>query len=408
MRKLISVVTRASAAMAALSITLSACGEQEQPGTPIAMNEEQLMTRLLEAQPGDVIEIPEGKYNFDRSLSLTVDNVTLRGAGMDKTTLSFAGQIAGAEGLLVTASDFIVEDLAIEDTKGDGLKVNDGENIIIRRVRVEWTNGPSTENGAYGLYPVQTKNLLVEDSVAIGASDAGIYVGQSENVVVRNNTAERNVAGIEIENTRFADVYRNVATQNTGGILVFNMPDLPVTGSHVRIFDNEIHDNNTDNFGHEGTAVANVPAGSGIIINSHDLIEVFENEIRDHKTANILISSVMSTDYADREASDVFDPYPNQIAIRTNEFSGGGNDPDLQELAVLKEALFGPQGKLPDIVWDGFAEGDAATAQICVDDDQVQVLNFDGPNGSAAPRVEREPFACELEPLMPVQLALVP
>ena len=57
---------------------------------------------------------------------------------------------------------------AIEDTAGDGLKVNEGRNIVIRRVRTEWTNGPDEKNGAYGIYPVQAENVLLEDSVAIG------------------------------------------------------------------------------------------------------------------------------------------------------------------------------------------------------------------------------------------------
>ena len=128
--------------------------------------------------------------------------------------------------MLVYASDFTIEHLAIEDSKGDGLKVNDGENITIRDVRVEWTGGPKTTNGAYGIYPVKSKNVLIEDSASIGASDAGIYVGQSQNVIVRRNRAEKNVAGIEIENTINADVYENTATGNSGGILVFNMPNL--------------------------------------------------------------------------------------------------------------------------------------------------------------------------------------
>ncbi len=124
--------------------------------------------------------------------------------------------------------------------KGDGLKVNEGENITIRGVRVEWTRGPDTDNGAYGLYPVQTRNVLIEDSVVIGASDAGIYVGQSQNIVVRRNRAERNVAGVEIENCIGADVYDNVATGNTGGILVFNMSDLPQPGHTTRVFGNRV------------------------------------------------------------------------------------------------------------------------------------------------------------------------
>ncbi|HNS87191.1 MAG TPA: parallel beta-helix domain-containing protein, partial [Parvularculaceae bacterium] len=165
------------------ALALAGCGRKEQTTTAPAdaSYQDGLMTQLIDAKPGDVIEIPEGRFSFDRSLSLAVDGVTIRGAGMDKTVLSFKDQIAGAEGLLVTASDFTIEDLAIEDTKGDALKVNQGKNIVIRRVRTEWTGGPKTENGAYGIYPVKTANVLIEGSIAIGASDAGIYVGQSKN-----------------------------------------------------------------------------------------------------------------------------------------------------------------------------------------------------------------------------------
>ena len=86
------------------------------------------------------------------------------------------------------------------------------------------------ENGAYGIYPVQSSHILIDSSVAIGAADAGIYVGQSSQIIVRNSRAEYNVAGIEIENSTFADVYDNVATNNTGGILVFDLPNLEIQG----------------------------------------------------------------------------------------------------------------------------------------------------------------------------------
>jgi len=125
-----------------------------------------------------VIEVPEGKIHFERTLSLTVDKVTLRGKGMDKTVLSFAGQKEGAQALLVKANDFTIEDIGIEDSAGDALTVQGGTNIIIRRVRAEWTRGANAGNGPYAIYPVECKNLLVEDSVARGAADAGIYVGQ--------------------------------------------------------------------------------------------------------------------------------------------------------------------------------------------------------------------------------------
>src|SRR3546814_13568453 len=137
-----------------------------------------MQQQLLDAKPGDVIEIPAGRHALDRSLSLHVDEVTIRGAGIDKTVLSFKGQRSGAEGLIVNADDFTLESLAIEDSKGDGGKVNEGENITIRGVRVEWTNGPDTDNGAYGLYQVTPRNVLSEDSGVIGARDGGIYGGQ--------------------------------------------------------------------------------------------------------------------------------------------------------------------------------------------------------------------------------------
>jgi len=143
--------------------------------------QKQLQLQLIQAQPGDVITIPAGVHPISRGLSLDVSGVTIRGEGMDNSILSFKDQLQGAEGLLVNASDFTIEDLAIEDTAGDGLKVNGGKNIVIRRVRAEWTNGPDTSNGAYGIYPVQTENLLLEECVAIAASDAAIATHSSSN-----------------------------------------------------------------------------------------------------------------------------------------------------------------------------------------------------------------------------------
>ena len=136
--------------------------------------QQQLMEALIDAKPGDVIEIPEGVFVVDMGLTLNVDGVTIRGQGADRTILNFRNQEAGAQGLLVTADNFTIENLALEDTKGDALKINESQNVVVRGVRTEWTTGPATANGAYGIYPVQSRNVLIEDSIAIGASDAGI------------------------------------------------------------------------------------------------------------------------------------------------------------------------------------------------------------------------------------------
>ena len=369
-----------------------------------------LHERLLDAKPGDVIEIPAGKFSFDRSLTLRANGVTIRGAGMDKSVLSFKGQKAGAEGLLVNGDDFTIENLTIEDSKGDGLKISESKNVTIRKVKVQWTGGPSTKNGAYGLYPVLTKNVLIEDSVAIGASDAGIYVGQSDGVIVRRSRAESNVAGIEIENTINADVYENVATKNTGGILVFNMPNLTQQGGNIRVFNNKVIANNTENFGAKGTPVASVPAGSGMVVNANDDVEIFDNEIADNATANFIISSVYSTGYKDSSMAKDFDPYPERIYVHGNKVSGGGDSPDGMDLKALKLALYGLGGSFPDVLWDGYynkdrkVDGKTATSpQICLRD-VSGVINADGPGGYKNPSKDAKPFECDLPRLPAVDL----
>ena len=404
----------ATGALAIMFAALASCSQPEtdQSAADATMRvEDRLMLQLIDAQPGDVIEIPAGTFSFTRGLSLTADGVTIRGQGMDKTVLSFADQIAGAEGLLVTASDFTIEDLAIEDAKGDGLKINEGENITIRRVRAEWTGGPKTENGAYGIYPVQTTNVLIEDTVTIGASDAGLYVGQSKDVIVRRNRAEYNVAGIEIENTVNADVYENIATNNTGGILVFNMPQLQQAGEATRVYNNQIFSNNVENFGHPGTPVASVPAGSGVMINSNDRVEIFDNQISDNKTGNIIISSLFTTGYSESSTSETFDAYPESIFIYDNIFSGGDNAPDQPELELARLALFGADGRLPDIIWDGFYDAEKIVdgvmpdaLRICIDNGDAGILNANGPSGFTQPSTDMTPFQCSLERLPAISL----
>jgi parallel beta-helix repeat protein len=391
---------------------LTACGQQPVATTTPADYEKMLRTQLETAKPGDVITIPAGTHPMTRSLVLSTNGVTIRGEGMDKSILSFKGQLAGAEGLLVNASDFTIEDVAIEDTKGDALKVNDGSNIAIRRVRTEWTGGPSTQNGAYGIYPVMTQNTLIDGAVAIGASDAGIYVGQSRNVVIRNSRAEFNVAGIEIENTIGADVHDNVATHNTGGILVFNMPDLKQPGHNTRVFNNQIITNNTANFGAEGSAVAGVPAGSGVVVNSNDNVEIFDNTIGDNDTANMLISSYFSVTYSgERALAETFDPYPEGIYIYGNTFSKGGGAPDRPALQALRQGLFGDDGHLPDIVWDGivnparFVDGTLPVEySICVDNGSADILDADNANANANPKIVTDAHRCSLEKLPAIVL----
>ena len=64
--------------------------------------------------------------------------------------------------MMVTANGFTIEDIGVEDTKGDGLKVKGADKVIVRRFRAEWTGGALATNGSYGIYPVECKNVLIE------------------------------------------------------------------------------------------------------------------------------------------------------------------------------------------------------------------------------------------------------
>jgi parallel beta-helix repeat protein len=337
--------------------------------TPGPKAEEETLRVLNDrVRPGDTIEFGEGTFSFTQELTLRTNRVTIRGRGVDKTILSFQKQNQGKQGILVNRDGFALEDLTIEDTKGDGVKVEGASGVTFRRVRARWTGKPKASNGAYGIYPVQCKGVLVEDCEAYGASDAGIYVGQSETIIVRRCRAERNVAGIEIENSTDADVYDNVATNNSGGLLIFDLPDLPVkNGKRIRAFRNKVLSNNHPNFATPGTMVSTISPGTGLIVLCSDQVEVFKNEIKGNNTFNLAVISYLITgrEYKDKE----FDPIPEGVYIHDNTFADGGRKPTGPR-GELFGALLGTP--VPDMVWDGvmnrgkFKDGTPPPAQRVV------------------------------------------
>lgn len=336
-----------------------------------------LQTALIEAEPGATIIMPEGVFSLNDGLSLDVDGVYLKGAGQDKTILNFAEQTGAGEGLLVTSDDVVLSDFAVQDTKGDGIKSKNADRITYRDLTVEWTRGPHPENGAYAVYPVESEDVLVERVTVRACSDAGIYVGQSNNIIVRDSLAEFNVAGIEIENSSNADVYNNIARNNTGGILVFDLPDLPVMGGNsTRVFNNTIENNNIENFAPPGGIVAELTSGTGLTVMANRNVHVFDNTFANNKTVHIVIAA-----YTRETEDENYFPLPRDIVVRDNSYSGGGDAPEGM-FALLGAALGAP---LPEIIWDGVTAygGETINANIVIDEAEgVRSLNL---QGGAAP-----------------------
>jgi parallel beta-helix repeat protein len=314
-----------------------------------------LQEALIVAEPGDVVQLGAGRFVLTDGLSLDVKGVTVRGQGMDATVLDFTGQQGAGEGLLVTSDEVTLRDFAVENSKGDGIKSKGADNIAYYRVRVTWTGGPKETNGAYGIYPVESTGVLVDGCKVSGASDAGIYVGQSKDITVRYSYVEYSVAGIEIENSRNALVSGNLVTRNTGGILVFDLPNLPVmNGGNTVVENNLVVDNDTPNFAPKGNIVAGVPRGTGVMIMANEDVAVTGNTLINNATSQIMVLA-----YPNAFNDKNYNPYPRRIQIGANRIAGGGTDPQFPGGAELK-AAFG--GAMPPLLWDGLGGADAIHA----------------------------------------------
>ena len=358
--------------------------------TPGGDAQEKVQTALLDAKPGDVVQLAAGRYELTDGLSLDVPGVTVKGAGPAATVLSFKGQKGSGEGLLVSSNKVTVRDLGVEDARGDGIKAKGVDQISFVNVRVEWTGGPKATNGAYGVYPVSSTNVLIDRVTVTGASDAGIYVGQSKNIVIKNSTAQFNVAGIEIENSMNADVHDNLSTHNAGGILVFDLPGLPQMGGHsTRVFANKVVANDTPNFAPKGNIVSNVPTGTGVMIMANRNVHVFGNTIDGNGTAAVMLVAY-TNDYADLS----YNPLPRDISVHDNKIGRNGFDPQFPGGPILAKAM---GGSLPPVIWDGvtnFTRKGASTPEavhVRLMDGPVADLHFASPGAVMTAKPEVKP-----------------
>lgn len=377
-----------------------------------------MVTAMIAARPGDTIEFSEGYFELRSGLQISsTENIHIKGQGMNETILSFK-ESSSQEGFLAnTVRGVVVEDLTVLDSPGDAFKLQGVDHGTLRRVRAFWSSGRNTadedpvtaENyreklqvactdparhnpnnpnptetdttspdytvsilsGRYGIYPVNSQNILVENAESVGASDAGIYVGQTDNAIIRNSRAAFNVFGFEIENVRGGEYMGNIAECNTGGFLIYDLDGLTRYGSRTRMYQNIARNNNTYNFAEPGSLVANVPRGVGMITLGYDKIDVFDNVFEDHGTAGIVHTSYeLMGPPGDRR----LDMYTEGVHIFNNTFKNNGNDvpqPDFATILAtegeqvtsafpllvgLKVAAATGQYRGAHIVWDGYAD----------------------------------------------------
>ncbi len=404
-----------------LIFSLIACSSYEEVANRGGVSwqniEKDLQTAMIMAESGDTLMIPAGFFSFEKSLLLDdKKNVVIQGAGIDQTVLSFKNQTEGAEGIKVSqCKNITFANFTIEDAAGDNIKVADTDGIRLSFVKSQWTGIVNKNNGAYALYPVLCKNVIIENCIAIGASDAGIYVGQSDSVIIRNNEASQNVAGIESENSNYVEIYDNTAVNNTGGILIFDLPGLTQYGSQIKVYNNMVRENNHDNFAPEGNIVGIVPPGTGIMVLATREVDIYQNNIINNTTVGVAVVSYELVSAISKEDEDTeehegssqtinsnykldkkYNPYPAKITVKNNFYENNNwfatFQHDFGKLFIYKSP-FNP----PDIVFDGFIEpGKSFRDILCLDEKQkLTFINLDAPNDLEGLNKDITGFKCE-------------
>lgn len=361
----------ASLTLPSAALGLSAC-TTESTGctvtlTPGADDQTAANRAFVSARSGDTVCFAPGTYTYSDPIETrSLSDFTVRGLGAtpNDVVLDFRGQAAGAKGLSFTAmTDLLIENLTVENAAADDVFVTGSTGVTFREVRAGWTDDiPMDRRGRYALYPVESTNVVIEDSEAYGSSDAGIYVGQATNCIVRNSIARGNVAGIEIENSTNCEVFGNTASGNTGGVLVFELPTVPMNGSGTEIHDNVINDNNVPNFAEDGTIVALLPVGTGIMVLAANDTEIHDNTIEGNASVAVLAVSFQTAELAGAApATDpMYEPHLEQLWVYGNTTARNSTMP-----APLLTVLGGP-GPFPDVLWDGRVRPGMEPNSICV------------------------------------------
>jgi len=345
--------------------------------SPSGDDDAEALNTILEGgtvKSGDVICLSAGTYNMGGTVFVTLQtNLTIKGIGTTPNDVKLDWDLRGDRGFDVEATGFHIENMWLYNTKGNGVEVkakNTPENPnVFKKLFVNWAAGAVTENGRYSIYPTGCENTIVEYNEVIGASDAGIYIGQCVGGVVRYNKVHQNVAGLEVENCANIEVYNNEAYDNTAGLFIAQEPGLDRKKSENILYrDNISYCNNRPNFAEENLVVSGLPAGMGGLVYAGTNIEM-RNNIYDSNssTAVAVASNVFLCQVAGFDCSYVddplYDPYPSKIYIHDNVLINNGNDP-LELLGELNMIV--NQDPLQSTLFDGYIAEGVTDPEICL------------------------------------------
>ncbi len=301
------------------------------------------------ARPGDTVFVPPGTYVG--TVLVNTSDLTIEGAPgaiVDAARATNAisvgtGRITqGSNGVPVcpplAVRNFVIRGLTVRNATRNGIVLRGVDGFRI-------SGGTYTNNDAYGIFPICSRNGVIEGNTVDGSDDTGIYVGDSDNVTIVGNRVFDNTSGILIENATRITARGNHAVGNTAGIAVILLPGLPVPRTDdVLVEGNLAADNNRPNPIPLGpSAESRIPSGSGILNLAGDRVVVRHNLVTGNNTVGLAIVANLLAGVDPR-----VEPNPDHNRVVGNNIVNNGAHPDLERNGGLPGA---------DIVYDGSGVG---------------------------------------------------
>lgn len=187
-----------------------------------------IATALEVAEPGDIVYLPEGRYDVSETF-IVPTGVTLRGAGMDKTTL-FTDGVEIAIAIQARSHDIVIEDFAIDHPEdkevlqygvyiGSARSGNNAYRIRVENMRIERfaKHGVSVRDAHHVL--VKGCHILNATNLGGGGHGYGVVMNYPTN---HDNWATGNTVGPVIRHAFLIQyeahhnlVENNVAVENS-------------------------------------------------------------------------------------------------------------------------------------------------------------------------------------------------
>jgi parallel beta-helix repeat protein len=287
-------------------------------------------------QPGDTVRVPPGIYR--ENVLVNKNNITIKGqsgaildgtglpgnSGITVRPLSPSERIAG----------FKLSGLQIQNYRRNGV-------ILVRVDDYQIEDGKYINNEEYGIFPIRSSHGLIRGNQVSGSNDTGIYIGQSEDAVIKANYVTDCTVGIDVEVSSNITVKDNRLTGNTIGMTAVVLPGLSLTNTtDVQITDNTFDSNNRANPVTDPTDVlSQLPSGAGLLIIAADQVTVKDNEVMHNNSVGIAVVQVPPALAA---LDPRIDPFPDNNEIIDNIMMENGGNPD------PRISPFPPS----DLIWD--------------------------------------------------------